>query len=298
MLPWGKDGCMLPYLYFGDLAFPMYGPIIGIGFMIGCLISIYRSPKYGIPREDCLYAMLFGIIGVVVGGKVLYILTDLPRIIQYSQYLFGTLEGITSILGGGFVYYGGLFGGLLGAYIYCRMYKICFYDLLQTVVPVIPLIHGIGRVGCFCAGCCYGIPWDPPIGMMFTESVSAPNNIYLFPVQLLEAALNILLFAILIWIFRKPRKIPAVGVYLIGYGIVRLICERFRFDGARGFFLGLSTSQWISILVIPAGLLILWIARRRRIKKEAVLIPIEISAEGEEKISAKEMSPEGQEEKK
>lgn len=277
---------MLPYLYFGDLSMPLYGPIIGFGFIIGCLIAIYRSPRYDFPREDCLYAMLFAIIGVVVGGKILYLITDIQRIIENATYFFGTIEGFVSILGGGFVFYGGLFGGLLGAYIYCRMYKLSFYNFLQAAVPVVPLIHGIGRIGCFCAGCCYGIPWDPPVGMLFSASPAAPHDVYLFPVQLLEAGLNFILFAVMMGIFHKPRKIPAVGVYLIGYGIVRLICERFRYDEVRGFFFGLSTSQWISILVIPAGILILWLAHRRS-KKEA-LHSLQESSEGEKELASGE----------
>ena len=272
---------MLPYIYIFGFPMPLYGPIIGIGFAIGCLIAVYRSPRYDFPREDCFYAMLFAMIGVVVGGKILYLITDIQGIIENAAYLFGTVEGWYSLLGGGFVFYGGLFGGLLGAYIYCRMYKLSFYTFLQAAVPVVPLIHGIGRIGCFCAGCCYGIPWDPPVGMLFSASPAAPHDVYLFPVQLLEAGLNFILFAVMMGIFHKPRKIPAVGVYLIGYGIVRLICERFRYDEVRGFFLGLSTSQWISILVIPAGVLILWLAPRRG-KKEALRSPQENPERGEE----------------
>ena len=225
-------------------------------------------------------------IGVVVGGKILYLITDIQGIIENAAYLFGTVEGWYSLLGGGFVFYGGLFGGILGAYIYCRMYKLSFYNFLQAAVPVVPLIHGIGRIGCFCAGCCYGIPWDPPVGMLFSASPAAPHDVYLFPVQLLEAGLNFILFAVMMGIFHKPRKIPAVGVYLIGYGIVRLICERFRYDEVRGFFLGLSTSQWISILVIPAGILILWLAHRRS-KKEA-LRSLQESSEGEKELASGE----------
>lgn len=254
---------MFPYFYAGSLSVPSYGIIIGIGFILGCVVCMARSPKFGIGREDCLYALLFAVIGVVVGGKILYILSDLPRLIENRAYFFGTLEGFTVLLGGGFVYYGGLFGGLLGAYVYTRMYKLRFYDFLQAVVPVIPLIHGIGRIGCFGAGCCYGIPWDPPVGMLFSESMAAPHDVYLFPVQLLEAGLNFILFAVLMVLFRRPRKLPAVGVYFVGYGIVRLICEYFRYDAERGFFLGISTSQWISLLVFPLGILLIWMALRK-----------------------------------
>ncbi len=277
---------MLPYVYIFGFPLPLYGVIIAVGFVAGCLVSIFRAPKYEFNKEDCLYALLFAIIGVVIGGKILYILVDLPQIIEYSSYLLGTEEGFKMLIGGGFVFYGGLFGGLLGAYIYCRMYKLSFYNFLQAAVPVVPLIHGIGRIGCFCAGCCYGIPWDPPVGMLFSASPAAPHDVYLFPVQLLEAGLNFILFAVMMGIFHKPRKIPAVGVYLIGYGIVRLICERFRYDEARGFFLGLSTSQWISILVIPAGILILWLAHRRS-KKEA-LRSLQESSEGEKELASGE----------
>ena len=259
----GKDGFVFPYFHIGGFSIPSYGIIVAIGFILGTLLCIKRSPRFAFPREDCLYALLFGVVGVVVGGKILYLISDWPRLWENRAFFFETLDGIMILLGGGFVYYGGLFGGLLGAYIYTRMYKLRFYDFLQTVVPVIPLIHGIGRIACFGAGCCYGIPWDLPVGMLFAQSLAAPHDVYLFPVQLLEAGLNFVLFGVLIYMFRRPVRLPAVGVYFLGYGVVRLICEFFRYDEARGFFLGISTSQWISLLVFPLGLVLLYLALRK-----------------------------------
>jgi phosphatidylglycerol:prolipoprotein diacylglycerol transferase len=127
--------------------------------------------------------------------------------------------------------------------------------MFDLVVPSIPLIHAIGRLGCYFAGCCYGIPYDGPGHVTFHISPSAPNEIALFPTQLLESGLNI--FAcLLLLLYAKPEQKPGkvLGIYITYYAILRFLIEFFRGDGARGILIGISTSQWISLALIPIGL--------------------------------------------
>lgn len=257
---------MLPTITIGDFTIAMYGLLILIGFALGCLVSVFRSSKCGVPKEDVFYSILFGAIGVVIGGKILYILTILKPLIEHFSELIQSPENILGLLGGGFVFYGGLFGGIIGVYLYSKIYRIPFYPLIQVMIPAIPLIHAFGRLGCFCAGCCYGIPFDPPIGMMFQASPVAPHDITLFPVQLLEAGLNLILFFVLYYgISRVENKISLLGFYLICYGVIRFITEFFRYDAERGSWLIFSTSQWISLLVVPCGI-VLMIRQYKRYK--------------------------------
>ena len=164
---------------------------------------------------------------------------------------------------GGFVFYGGLFGGLLGAFLYTRRYGISFAKFCNTAIVSVPLIHAFGRLGCFCAGCCYGVPADPPLGLYFNNSPVAPHGVALFPVQLLEAGLNLLLFFVLALVFRKRRRLSPVPVYLTSYAVIRFVLEYFRYDAVRGIFFGLSTSQWISVALALGTGFFLFVRRRK-----------------------------------
>ena len=108
------------------------------------------------------------------------------------------------------------------------------------------------------AGCCYGIPFDPPIGIIMPDAIAAPQNIPLFPVQLLESTLNLLLAVILqILMIKIKNKERIVYLYLIIYPVIRIFTEQFRYDSERGFFLGFSTSEIISACILIFGVVLL-----------------------------------------
>jgi phosphatidylglycerol:prolipoprotein diacylglycerol transferase len=142
--------------------------------------------------------------------------------------------------------------------IFCHLHKISdrllrkrpqYRYLLDFVVPAIPLFHFFGRIGCFLAGCCFGI--ESSFGFTFNHSiVDEANGINRFPVQLLEAFINILLFFILD-VFRRKKlfKQNIIYLYLLLYSFARFFIEFLRGDVYRGFFFVLSTSQIISILI-------------------------------------------------
>ncbi|HIZ55462.1 MAG TPA: prolipoprotein diacylglyceryl transferase, partial [Firmicutes bacterium] len=197
----------------------------------------------------------YACIGLMIGGKILYLLTILPTLWNHRDQITEPLELIQDLLLGGFVFYGGLCGALAGILLYARQFHLDAFRLLDLLTPVIPLVHAVGRVGCFCAGCCYGRPVDPPFGVYFEASLTAPHDMALFPVQLLESALNLLLFGILLFLGRKPRKKGTLlGLYLSLYAVLRFGLEFLRYDAERGSFLFLSTSQWISLFLLPVGL--------------------------------------------
>ncbi len=254
---------MFPYIKLGPLTLGAYGVLIIIGFALGVFVAVMRRKLYGLETEDILYAMLFAGIGIGVGGKLLFLLTALPDLIQNAGEIFSSPEQLMGYLVGGFVFYGGLFGGLLGAFLYTRRYGISFAKFCNTAIVSVPLIHAFGRLGCFCAGCCYGVPADPPLGLYFNNSPVAPHGVALFPVQLLEAGLNLLLFFVLALVFRKRRRLSPVPVYLISYAVIRFVLEYFRYDAVRGIFFGLSTSQWISVALALGTGLFLFVRRRK-----------------------------------
>jgi len=255
---------MLPYIHIFNLQIPMYGLMITIGVALGVLVAVYFPPQTGISREDRLYSSCYAGIGVFLGAKILYLIITVPQLLALEQPPALTWEYVSQLLSYGFVFYGGVLGGLLGIYIYARQFQLPFVGLTEALIPSVPLIHALGRIGCFCAGCCYGRPMDSPWGLHFHSGL-APQDITLFPVQLLESGLNLILFVAIFVFSRKSRQRGQIlGFYFTFYGIERFVLEYFRYDDVRGIFLGLSTSQWISLLLLPIGIFLLLSPNRPR----------------------------------
>jgi phosphatidylglycerol:prolipoprotein diacylglycerol transferase len=135
--------------------------------------------------------------------------------------------------------------------------------------PGIALGHVIGRFGCLLAGCCYGRPTSMPWAVTFTDPVAAANvgtplGIPLHPTQLYDAGAELLILVVLLATERKGRPFPGrtFWLYILLYGISRFIIEFFRGDD-RGMILGVSTSQFVSLVAIPLAVAVLLRLRNR-----------------------------------
>lgn len=234
---------MLPYVEIFGRVVPMYGLLAAAGALLAILYIKLTAPGGKVSADEEL-AAVWGAVGCFVGAKALYILTVLPDIAAAPQLL------VQRWLLGGFVFYGGLYGTLAGAYIYCRAAKAPVWDIFARLLPAIPLVHCFGRLGCFCTGCCYGVECES-FGVAFTASAAAPNGVKLLPVQLIEAAWVFILFAVLARMSAKGCSGKRMlGVYLLAYSLFRFVLEFFRGDAARGFILNLSTSQLIAAVSV------------------------------------------------
>lgn len=255
---------MYPILNIYKIKIPMYGLFITIGIIFALLVILKKSEYMGIKREDCFYASLYGVIGLIVGGKLLYIITIMDIIVKNISRIFER-DYINAIFSGGFVYYGGLMGVILMIYIYSKQYKINFLKLLDCMVLGFPLAYAIGRVGCFMAGCCYGIPSS--FGVYFNNSQVAPHGVKLFPIQLIDAFINLVFFLIFYFKIAKNKKYSGhlIVIYLMFYSIERFILEFFRYDKERGIIFFFSTSQWISIIIFIVICILLAVKRQNRI---------------------------------
>lgn len=259
---------------FGLFRLPMYGTVFGIGFAIAVLTARKIGPIYGIGKDDITFASLYGIIGLLVGAKALYFLTKLPAIIiHFDIYLEVLREEPMEALSyafSGLVFYGGLFGAILGVYCYCRQYKIPFIPYLDIFAPLLPFIHGVGRIGCFLAGCCYGIEYHGFASVQFpyNELIPELNKVPRVPVQLMEAGLNFILCGVLFFLMKKKKMQSGqlLGIYFVYYAIVRYLLELLRGDIIRGGVGHFSTSQIISILLLPVGIILIrgkWLSARQ-----------------------------------
>ena len=241
-----------------------YGLMIAIGILSAYFNTERLAKRIGLDPEPVFNILLIGVGFGILGAKLLFYLTILDEVIANPKLLVTNLTE-------GFVVYGGIIFGILAALLYCKKKKLFFLQYLDCAAPSIALAQGFGRIGCFLAGCCYGMPTDSPFSITFTNSAYAPNHIPLFPSQLVSSAFDFLHFAILCLLFQRNKKPGKIGAfYLIFYSIGRFIIEFFRGDLERGNVGTLSTSQFISIFVAIAGIaLVLFLSKKEKENKES-----------------------------
>lgn len=229
-----------------------------------------RTKKYGLTLQDMIFAVPFAGGGIILGGIFLYALVQLPDVIAHPEVFVQNLPASLQIFGG-MVFYGGLFGAVFGLFVYSKVMKQNYGNVLCCIVPIFPLAHGIMRIGCFAAGCCYGIEHES-LGIIFTHSSAAPNGVSLLPVQLYEAIFNFIIFVIIWQCSKKPKKaLSILCLYGLLYAIGRFALEFLRGDDARGRVFTLSTSQFISVLLVIACISILLLHGFYRNKQKSPL---------------------------
>lgn len=256
---------MHPYLEIFGTQIPVYGLCMAVAMLLAVLLSWIRTKKRGENDDKLLTIALFAVIGGILGAKLLYFaVTYTPA--EFFERLHA--NGIGYLMQGGLVFYGGLIGGLIGAFICSLIVREKLYHYSDPVVPTLPLAHAIGRLGCFFAGCCYGKVTDSWLGMEFpTTATGLEPGVKVIPTQLIESGFNLLVFVFLIVFTLKRRKgYTTLFVYLIVYGVERFLLEFLRGDEIRGFLGLLSTSQWISLALIAIGVIGL-IAERGRARR-------------------------------
>ena len=242
---------MLPYIDFLGGSIPSYSlmtliGLLGAGFFIGI-----KATKKGFYHYHAVMTLLCVGIGIAVGGCLLYGITNFKFIVLLFKHI-GELtfaefvSGITYAFGGS-VFYGGLIGGTVLGMIYLKRTKMNVGMFCDIVAPGAALFHTFGRLGCFLAGCCYGV--ECKVGFTMTVSeVSGANGISRFPIQLVESAFELLLFFLLWYLLsRNMLQGRLLPLYFMTYAVGRFTLEFFRGDLHRGIWFGLSTSQWISI---------------------------------------------------
>lgn len=241
---------MLPELLkIGNFSIKGYGTMIALGIVAAILLAGYRGRKREMNTDVILDIAIYGVIGGIIGGKLLFILTELPYIMKNPVVL-------KDMLAAGFVFYGSIIGGALAAYIFLRKKGLSFIKYFDLVAPSIALAQAFGRIGCFLAGCCYGKPTNGPFGVVFKNSFIAPNNIHIHPTQIYSSIGDFAICLVLLLFASKPRKDGQVaGLYMILYSIGRFFIEFLR-DDPRGNVGVLSTSQFICIFILVGGIIV------------------------------------------
>jgi phosphatidylglycerol:prolipoprotein diacylglycerol transferase len=237
-----------------------YGVLVAIAFLAALWLAGRLAREAGLHVESVTNLGIYCALAAIGGAKLMMFLIDIP---YYSEHP-GEILSLSTLQAGG-VFYGGLIAALAVAVWYMRKTKLPGWKTADVFAPAIALGHGIGRLGCFSAGCCWGVQCDRPWAVTFTnpvahELVGVPLNVALHPTQLYEAFAEFAIFGILYWKIRRPHEDGGIiGAYLMLYSTARFIVEFFRVH-EQGNLLGgpLDTSQWISVGLFLVGILCLW----------------------------------------
>ncbi|ASY82685.1 prolipoprotein diacylglyceryl transferase [Pectobacterium polaris] len=266
----------------GPLALHWYGLMYLVGFIFAMWLAVRRAnkPGSGWTKDEVENLLYMGFLGVFVGGRLGYVLFyAFPSFLENPLYLFKVWDG-------GMSFHGGLMGVICVMLWFAHRTKRHFFQVADFIAPLIPFGLGAGRLGNFINGELWGrVTTDTPWAMLFPGSrgedmalaVSNPQWQAIFnqlgmlprhPSQLYQMMLEgVALFIILNLFIRKSRPMGSVsGLFLIGYGMFRIITEFFRQPDAQlGLFGGLfSMGQILSLPMVIAGILMMVCAYRRQ----------------------------------
>ncbi len=259
---------MCPELFrIGDFVISTYGVFVALGMIAAFYIFLHFSKKEGIDEKQAENIFLFTIIGGLIGARIAYIIEHPDQ--------FKTVLDYIAIWKGGIDWYGGFIGGALVALFLIKFYRLQMWKLADSASIAVIIGHGIGRLGCTAAGCCYGKPvpehsfWEH-FSITFPEDSAAPPGMKLYPTQPMEALLNFVIFGILFLFYkRKLFDGQIFSMYLIFYGVERFFLEFLRNVTPPIDPIGLTWNQIISIFMIVAGIAIFFY-RLKSVKVEKV----------------------------
>ena len=243
---------MFPLFQVGNLIFHTYGLLLCLAILSAMFLSVSSAKRLDYETSSLWKVLgLTAFAGVVfcrVGDSLLHpsLYTRSPELLLVNggTFLFGFLAGISVAVG------------------LCMKHGMSFWALSDCCAPYLALGIGIGRAGCFAAGCDYGKPSSLPWSVTFTNPAAAslsgvPLNISLHPSQLYESIYEFLLFVVLMFVSRKhPPTRTLTWLFVLFYSIGRFLIEFTRGDPDRGFWGPLSISQWLCGVLLVTVLIL------------------------------------------
>jgi phosphatidylglycerol:prolipoprotein diacylglycerol transferase len=268
-------------LTIGWFEVPGYGVLVALGIVAAVLVAAILAKRDGVETGFVIDAVFWMVVAGFAGGRATYLLVEWRETVRDPLgSLFNT---------GGGVYLGGFVTALAALAWFCRRKRVGFPAAADLFAPAVALGHAFGRIGCLLAGCCYGCVVSGTAGnigiryprivdatgatvgswpfldhlskglVAATDSVSAR----VYPVPVIEASLDLALFACLLALFPRRRFRGEVALaYVAAYSVIRFLVEFLRGDEARGIYAGFSTSQWLSLIGLTGAGAVWWKLRR------------------------------------
>jgi phosphatidylglycerol:prolipoprotein diacylglycerol transferase len=257
---------MFPHLFtIGGYSQSTYGLLVALAFVVAISLTGRLAKDAGLSQEAVMNLGMYCALAGIVGAKIL-MFTHVSSL--------GEIFSMETLRAGG-DFFGGLILALITAAVYMRKKGLPLLPTADVFAPGLAIGHGIGRVGCFAAGCCYGVRTSLPWAVTFTnpESNGAPLNVPIHPTQIYEAMAEAAIFATLYWRIRKPHAPgEVISLYLVLYGLARFLVEFVRFH-EQGNLLGgpFDTSQWIALVLIGLGAA--WLVKSRKGRQSGMPVP-------------------------
>jgi len=233
---------------FGSITIRSYGLMIALGVVAGYFAARARAKRIKLNDDHLVDLLFYLLIFCIIGAKLLYVLTN-----NTLFYLHNPIEIIRSA-GEGLSFFGIIPAGILVAVVYAKRHKINVWALLDVLASGVLIGYAIGRIGCFLNGCCIGVPSDFWFAFGFPQV-----NFTRLPTQLFTAFLAFLgfLHVYVIDVYKRFYG-KTTGFLFIDYGIITFFIEFWRDVNHVPWLWNIfSASQWLALLLIPIGILIL-----------------------------------------
>ena len=228
-----------------------YGVMMALAFLAGMTHWTWLARRTGRHADTAGDLAFWLMVGGILGARLAYVVSNF-------DYYRAAPQEIIRVDQGGLIFYGGLIGGAIAFFAFAAWKRVPVLDLGDFTLTALPLGHAFGRVGCFLNNCCGGCPVAHP--SLLTGGLDH------YPVALYEAGCNLALYAFLTWYFlnrRGTRFGSVAALYLMLYPVVRFTLEFLRGD-ERMSVGGLHVAQEISLALLAAGLVLWWVAGRRK----------------------------------
>jgi phosphatidylglycerol:prolipoprotein diacylglycerol transferase len=251
-----------------------YGLAIALGFTLGVVVAAREARRVGLDGDAFVDLLFWILVAGIAGSRAAFVLLHAG---DYLRLCAGTgprpLGRVVAdcaaplrLWEGGLVFHGGALAATGTVLLFARRRRWAFGKVADTLAPALALGHAVGRLGCYLAGCCYGKPWSaglsfPRGSVAFDELAAslpagATRTPPLHPVQLYEAAGELVIFFVLVMWRRRQRFAGQTALrYATLYGVLRFAVEFFRGDASRGFIGALSVAQVVSVALVAGALL-------------------------------------------
>lgn len=261
----------------GDFQVYWYGIIIGTGFLLALIFALRNLKYFGIDKNGFIDCVLVGLIAGILGARLYYVFFKWDYYAQHLDELF-------AIHNGGLAIYGGVIGGLLGGCIVAKIKKLPIPAILDIAVMGFLIGQGLGRWGNFFNQEAFGTPTDLPWRMVSENT----EGVGVHPCFLYESLWCLLGFVLLYWFSRKWRQYDGqiFLLYLVWYGMERMIVEGLRTDSLYTPLFGLRVSQILAAVTMLAGIVLLIVFRKRRVKAADRTAPIQDNPDANEVSAA------------
>lgn len=231
-----------------------YGVIISLAMIVGVVVAILLCKKKGLDSSLPIDLALFALPCAIIGARLYYCIF----------YGVSSFVEVFQIWNGGMAIYGGVIGGFLGIVLCCKIKKISLAMACDVAAPSLILGQSIGRIGCYFAGCCYGVETTVESLKFFPMSVQI-DGVWHLSTFFYESFFDLIGFFVLITIaIKTDKKGVSTSCYLIYYGILRAVLEVFR-DQKEALMLGstgIKVSLLLSIILVVVGVVLLVIAKK------------------------------------